>query len=67
MYFKYNLGLPVKNGPGYPLYFNSEQSEECLLNCFLKEKKDAAIIPKPFALRIYIFYIDLNRTTGYIF
>ena len=34
MYFKYNLGLPVKNGSGYPLYFNSEQSEESLFNCF---------------------------------
>ena len=55
MYFKYDLGLPVKNGPGYPLYFNFEQSEESLFNCFLKEKKDAASIPKPFALRIYIF------------
>ena len=55
MYFKYNLGLPVKNGPGFPPYFNSEQSEESLFNCFLKKKKDAATIPKPFALRIYIF------------
>ena len=45
MYFKYNLGLPVKNGPGYPLYFNSEQSEESQFNCFLKEKKGCRCYP----------------------
>ena len=58
------MGLPVKNGPGYPLYFNSEQSEESPFNCFLKEKKDAATIPKPSLSDFTFLFIVLNRLKG---